>query len=606
MNTSCNSPRRIGCALTLIVLAALSGCSEEIGEADRGRNGDPEPSPTVAPAFGPETSPVEIDMSKGWCGGHSVPESVCTRCDASLIPLFKAANDWCGGHDLPETQCVLCNPQVEARWEALAPERAEAGSCGDKDSDASGAIRLEPHRRLLTGDNDAQCRVELLRVRFSDETIAEKAGIATDAARARRLSSVIECPAEVDFDQTRLARVAPRAGGVVREAAIEIGAFVAVGDLLAVIDSPALGQAKSRFIRMRESYLLAQSDYKRVQTINHGVQRMLSICKASSSAEEVGHALVEVRVGEAKSRLLRAHSALRLARATLDREVTLREKGLSSEQSHEAARSNLASAEADFRATREAIAFVGERDRLAAERDLKVAKSDAEAIERELQILGVGDEQLAALGTESGRTLSRYELRSPVAGRVVQRRAVVGEFVEERDALYVVADLFTMWLTMDVDERDLMQVSVGLPVLLTVDGLPGSSFEGRMARVSSAVDDRTRTVKVRADLPNDRGLLRANMFGLARIIVHDDDEVLSVPAGAVQTDGCCQLVFVQKENTLFEPRKVTLGASASGHVEILDGLTLGEQVVTTGSFLMKTEILKSNIGAGCCEVDPGR
>ena len=163
-----------------------------------------------------------------------------------------------------------------------------------------------------------------------------------------------------------------------------------------------------------------------------------------------------------------------------------------------------------------------------------------------------------------------------------------------------------MWLMMDVYERDLMQVRTGLPVLFTVDGLPGHSFEGRVAWVSSTVDDRTRTVKVRADLPNDRGLLRANMFGLARIIVHDDAEVLSVPVEAVQTDGCCQLVFVQKEDTLFEPRKVTLGASAGGHVEILDGLALGEEVVTAGSFLMKTEILKSNIGAGCCEVDPGR
>jgi cobalt-zinc-cadmium efflux system membrane fusion protein len=163
-----------------------------------------------------------------------------------------------------------------------------------------------------------------------------------------------------------------------------------------------------------------------------------------------------------------------------------------------------------------------------------------------------------------------------------------------------------MWLIMDVYERDLTQVRVGLPVLFTVDGLPGHSFEGRITWVSSTVDDRTRTVKIRADLPNDRALLRANMFGLARIIVHDEDEVVSVPVEAVQTDGCCQLVFVKKEDNLFEPRKVTLGASASGHVEILEGLALGERVVTAGSFLMKTEILKSNIGAGCCEVDPGR
>jgi RND family efflux transporter MFP subunit len=467
---------------------------------------------------------------------------------------------------------------------------------------------LEPNRRLLTGRNDSQCQVEQLRVRFVDGTIAEKAGIRTDAAGIRRMSHTIECPAEVGFEQTRLARISPRVSGVLREAAVEIGAQVEVGDILAVIDSPPLGNAKSRYIRLRESHLLARAEHERIDSIFNGVQRMLAICTASASTEDVGKQLVEVRVGEAKGRLLRAHSELELARARLTREEALREKRVSSEQSYDTAKSNLASTAAEFRATREAIAFACERDLSIAQRNLNVAKSDLNAIERELQILGVSDEQLTALGkgTEPGHALSRYELRSPVAGRVIQRRAVVAELVEERDALYTVADLSTMWLLMDVYERDLMQVDVGLPVLFTVDGLPGHSFDGQVAWVSSTVDDRTRTVKVRANLPNDSGLLRANMYGLARIIVHDNDEVLSVPAEAVQTDGCCQLVFVKKEDTLFEPRKVILGASAGGQVEILDGLSLGELVVTAGSFLMKTEILKANIGAGCCDVDPGR
>ena len=212
---------------------------------------------------------------------------------------------------------------------------------------------------------------------------------------------------------------------------------------------------------------------------------------------------------------------------------------------------------------------------------------------------------MEVLGSESGAALSRYELRSPAAGRIVKRRAVVGEVVEQRDALYTVTDLSTMWLMMDLRERDLVQVRVGLPVLFTVDGLPGHAFDGIVSWISNTVDDRTRTVKVRANVPNERGLLRANMFGLARIIVHDNDEVVSIPSEAVQTDGCCQLVFVKQDETLFEPRKVSLGASADGYVEILAGLALGESVVTVGSFLMKTEILKSNIGAGCCDVKLG-
>ena len=557
------------------------------------------------PAFGPASSPVKPTLDQGWCNGHGVPESVCTRCGASPAK-FKEAGDWCEEHDLPESQCVVCHPEVEAEWAKLNPAKQKDNQSGEapgEKSGAQGSIRLEPNRRLLTGSNDSQCQVDRLQVRFLDATTVRKAGIETEVVRTRRLSSTIECLAEVSFDQTRLVRITPRVEGVVTEASVEIGSVVNADDLLAVLKSPTLGLTKSRYISAREGHLLATADFERVDTIYRGTQRMLEVCTASTPSNEVREKLAEVRIGDAKSRLLQAHSALELARLTLKREQTLLDRKITRERDFEAARSNLASADADFHATHEAVAFDSERDRLAAMRTLKVAKIELDAVVRELHILGLSDSQLAAIGGESGVALSRYEWRSPVAGRIVERRAVVGEFVEQRDALYTVVDLSTMWVMMDLRERDLALVRVGLPVLFTVDGLPGHAFDGTVSWISSTVDDRTRTVKVRANLPNESGLLRENMFGLARIIVHENDEVVSVPSEAVQTDGCCQLVFVKQDETLFAPRKVSLGASANGYVEILAGLALGESVVTVGSFLMKTEILKSNIGAGCCDVE---
>jgi membrane fusion protein, heavy metal efflux system len=536
-----------------------------------------------------------------WCKKHGVPESVCTRCDVSLISGFKKARDWCGEHGLPESQCTLCNPEVRAKWNALKPKILAGRDVGVQD-----AIQLVPNRRLLTGANDSQCQVDRLQIRFLDAATARQAGIKTEVVRKRRLSNVIECLAEVVFDETTLVRITPRVPGVLSEASVEIGSVVKADDLLAVIESPALGLAKSRYISVREGFLLATADFRRVETIYKGTQRMLKVCTSSTPSNDVRRMLNEVRVGNAKSRLLQAHATLELARSTLERERSLFEKKISSEQDFETAKSNLASAEAGFYATHEAVTFDSERDRLAAMRTLNVAKSELDAVARELRILGLTDSQLAEIGNETGLVLSRYELRSPTAGRIVERSAVVGEVVEQRDALYTVADLTTMWLMMDLRESDVPFVRVGLPVLLTVDGLPGHSFDGVVSWISHTVDDRTRTVKVRANLPNDRGLLRANMFGFARIIVHDNDNVVSVANDAVQTDGCCQLVFVKETDTLFEPRKVSLGSRANGNVEILVGLASGETVVTVGSFLMKTEILKSNIGAGCCEVEPGR
>jgi cobalt-zinc-cadmium efflux system membrane fusion protein len=95
------------------------------------------------------------------------------------------------------------------------------------------------------------------------------------------------------------------------------------------------------------------------------------------------------------------------------------------------------------------------------------------------------------------------------------------------------------------------------------------------------------------------------MFANAIVSVRDRRPALVVPVAAVQWEGCCNVVFVKKSETEYEPRKVHLGSSTGTVYEVRSGLTGGEEVVTQGSFLLKTEILKSSIGAGCCELVPG-
>jgi len=552
-------------------------------------------------AYAEKLIPSALPAGAVWCSEHGVPESNCTRCDPSLIAKFKESGDWCGGHDLPESQCLTCNPGFAAKWKALAPENRLPPS-----AKPVGAPRLEPNRRVLTTANDPYCQVDRLQIRLKDASIAETAGIRTEPVSLRRISAVVACPGEISYDQNRLAHVTPRVKGVIARSVAELGSVIESGDLLAVIDSPGLGEAKSRYIELRVKYLLAKADQERAELINKGVQQILDQCETMISAEDIRKKFAEVRIGEAKSRLLKAHSDLELARAAFERKAGLREQGITSDQVYETARGGLQSAEAEYHAVHEDIAFAAERERLSAEKNLYIAKNAMDVAERQLHILGIDENAVAAMETTPDADLLSYELRSPLKGRVVERHAVVGESVDERDALYTVADLSSVWLMLDIPERDLIELEIGLPVLFTVDGLPGNSFQGALKWISSQVDDRTRSVKARVELPNETGLLRANMFGKARILIHDNDEVPTIPDEAVQTDGCCQLVFVQEAEALYRPRKVTLGAAAKGYVEIHKGLQLGEVVVTTGSFLMKTEILKGNIGAGCCEVDPGR
>ncbi len=549
---------------------------------------------------GPGLDQEETHFAGKWCPEHGVPESVCTRCNSALIAAFKEADDWCADHGLPESQCTICNPQVREKWASLRPALNAAVDDDPRD------VRLERSPRLLTGTSDPLCQVDALRVRFLDPSIVRKAGIEVERVRRRAMSATIKLPAEVEFDATRLTRVTPLVAGVVREVPAEVGTLLRAQDLLAIVDSPVLGEAKSQFIERAQNLKLAEADLDRASTIFRGVQRMLEVCTPEAQPDKVREALDESPVGDAKAKLLRAHAALQLARSEAARADTLQEKKLNSERDYQAAHSALAAAEADFVAMREEVGFNVDQTRLAAERGVEVARSALESAKRRLHILGLTEEQIGTIGTGPDELLSRFELRSPVSGRVIERAVSVGESVDANNVLFVIVDTSEMWLMADLYERDLLQLRVGLPAHFTVDGMPGVSFEGRVTWISSQVDDRTRTVRLRADLPNPDGILRAKMFGQARIVIHENEEVVGVPVDAVQTDGCCQLVFVQESETVFQPRKIVLGASANGFVEVLRGLDEGEAVASIGSFLMKTEILKSSIGAGCCDVEPGR
>lgn len=535
-----------------------------------------------------------------WCSEHGVPESVCTRCNSDLIAGFKSVNDWCSEHGLPESQCTICNPPVREKWAAMRP----AATYGIDDELKE--VLLERSPRILTGASDPLCQVDNLRVSFLDPSIVRKAGITVERVGRRAMSATTDVPAEIEFDATRMTRVTPLVAGVVRDVAVELGSNVNVGDRLAVIDSPSLGEAKSEYIERAQNLKLVKADLERVGTIYQGTQRMLEVCTADARPDEIRAALDKSPVGEAKAQLLRAHASLQLARSEAARAETLQEKKINSERDYQAAQSALAAAEVDFVAIREEVGFNVDQARLSAERGVEIARTALESAERRMHILGLNQDQIAKIGSEPHESLSRFELRSPVSGRVVDRAVSVGESVEAENVLFVVVDTSEMWLMADVYDRDLRQLRVGLPVQFIMNSMSGASFEGKIAWISSQVSDRTRTVRLRASLPNPEGLLRAKMFGQARIVLHDNEQVVGVPVDAVQTDGCCQLVFVEESETVFQPRKVVLGARANGFVEVLRGLKEGEAVASSGSFLMKTEILKGSIGAGCCEVDPGR
>ena len=243
------------------------------------------------------------------------------------------------------------------------------------------------------------------------------------------------------------------------------------------------------------------------------------------------------------------------------------------------------------------------REAAAAREEFEAARAEAAAAEAAVGTLGGAPHP----GEDAG-DIARLVLRAPIAGTVTGRSAAIGATVDPSVALVTIADLSSMWAELDIREAELGSVRLGDRVAVEVDGLPGRAFTGAITWIAAEIDPRTRTGRARAEIRNQDGCLKANMF--ARATIHPgggergDEQGVAVPRSAIQRARGEAVAFVRLAGDLYEPRRVRVGRAAGERIEVLEGIRAGEEVVTAGAFLLKTEILKESIGAGCCEIGP--
>ncbi len=285
--------------------------------------------------------------------------------------------------------------------------------------------------------------------------------------------------------------------------------------------------------------------------------------KASLGQEvEAGEALAVLEsadFGQAKADYLQAAALLKLREKTFDQEKVLSERKITAG-----------------------------RELLAAESGLGEARLGERRAIQKLLTLGLSAEKVKEIA-EKQETSPLIEVRAPFAGQVVEASAVPGEMAVPEKPLFGVAAMDRLWAMIDLYEADLPKVRKDQPVAFSLGGLPGKGFAGKVVAIGGEVDERTRTAHVYAEIENGERLLRARMFGRAGI---------TVKAAVPQRDDDCSFVFVSSGKDVFLARKVRLGPLYGEGYEVLDGLAAGEKVVTRGSFLLKAEVLRSQMGAG--------
>jgi len=204
-----------------------------------------------------------------------------------------------------------------------------------------------------------------------------------------------------------------------------------------------------------------------------------------------------------------------------------------------------------------------------------------------LKLMGVKDEQIAEL-EKTGQPDIRLSIYTPLSGVVIEKIVLEGQYVNVGDPLVVIADLSNVWVEVEVYEAEFAFIKVGQRVDILSQSYPDKTFSGRVAFVYPFLDPKTRTVKVRVELPNTGLKLKPDMFVNARIRIPLGDS-LAVPVAAVMDTGKRQVVWVETKPGIFAPRDVKVGTRVGDNVQIISGLLRGDKVAASGGYLIDSE-----------------
>jgi len=402
------------------------------------------------------------------------------------------SSEICPEHGVPESECSLCNPTIKTNsYEELLKKQCE--------------------HNVPVIECDG-CRHEVGVVKVDKSIIGEI--ITIKDVELLNIGVTLKATGEVGPNQNRFVVVSPRMPGVAKEVFVDWGDRVKKGQVLAILDSIELGQARA--------------DYKK------------------------------------------AKAMLKLAKKNYQREKSLYRQNICSKKQF-----------------------------LEAETDYEQAQIELKALRERLKLMGLHENSM--LSAPEGNGSSLFTIAAPFDGTVIEKKVAVGELKDAFTPIVTISDLTHIWVWFDIYEKDITKVKVGNKVIISVASYPDEQFEGLVTYIGATVNEKTRTVKVRAEVDNRHEKLKPGMFAKVLLLVETGNDSPVVPEETVQTDGQKHFVFVPLKEGYFLRRNVVIGARVDGHVKVISGLNRNERVVVKGSFLLKSELMKEKFGEGCAD-----
>jgi RND family efflux transporter, MFP subunit len=374
-------------------------------------------------------------------------------------------------------------------------------------------------------------------------------------------------------------------GGVVRRIPIEAGEYVQKGAPVAFVFSSEYAEAQSRYLTLLTERENARRNFERTRYL-------VEINQSGRGEYE-----------QAESRLKTAEAELDEHHRHHERTEKLLRIGAASREDLEQATTKLKSAEAAAKEARlrferaEKLLAINPQSRAEneeAQNKLRAVEAELAAVRQRLILYGMPPSHIDALRSVS-QISSEVPVYAPVSGTVTNRAVNAGETVEANKELARITNLSSVWVVAQVFEKDLARIRPGSGASVVTDAFPERIFRGTVTYIDPRLDEATRTAQVRVELENAENLLKIGMYVRVAFGALGDGERTApvVPASAVQNLGARQIVFkATAQPNVFELRPVRLGSESDGRYAVLEGLNVGDRIVTTGSFLLRAEWLK--------------
>jgi membrane fusion protein, heavy metal efflux system len=405
---------------------------------------------------------------------------------------------------------------------------------------------------------------EAMEVGLSPEAL-KAAGIETLEVSNHSLQATLRFTGSVETNPQQTQQITPLIGGRVERVNVALGSRVKAGQVLALISSPDIAEMHGKLHEAETRLEVAEKNYERVQK------------------------------AENRATLIQAKAKLDEAEATLRRTRKLIEIGAGAGKDLVAAETAYQSAKAEY----------DYQSNISINREVQQAKAEVDTARVEVLHLR---NSLRALGAnvpqdenkKVDHNTSLIALVAPISGSITERLVNAGAGIEAGKPLFTISNLSTVWVIANVPEAQINRLRIGARA--TIRAATVAEIDGRIAYIDPILNEETRTARVRVEIENRSEALKVGMFVEVAFEVSSesaaDGTEIAIPENAVQRIADRAMVFVPKtdEPGHFEAREVEIGATYGGYTTIISGLVVGEKVVTRGSFTLKTQLMKNELG----------